>query len=430
LIDAGNGDKKKVTDLAVVASTLWPAVGDYYRKFDALLAEVVSVMARMQSGQRTSGRTKLREKIGGWGMFALAGALRRDGCDYKEALKNLVGFGRVDKGTGDWLMGLYNWLKENEAESPWDPEAQAAQHKQWNGRFTRFMNAIKRPTGCGKCEQLMQGAAGRNLGPTGPTGEASELVRSMACIAKTCTYCFMLKAVSEMELLEELWADRPKGEEGIYVVETHGIESLEHVAVIKNIVSRQPDAKLAITGFGDDGKATLSYFVTNDEAAVIVRSAIVNGGYEACGKRIPSEYRKCSSTRDAIDTAVEAKLSYNMHVKRLIEERRNEELTEWLWWAAFKTSVRNSRNKLALPWPTDKQVQEQIKLKKGEAYEPELYPGEVVTYIIRDVATKFVLARRRKIPFTFDEAMDARAGSWSFRAAQAAASGGAATAVA
>jgi hypothetical protein len=428
-----DGEPKKVVDLAVVASTLWPMAGDYYRKYDSLLADVVSVQARIQAGEPTTGITKLRDKVGAQGTFELAKALRRDGCDFKEALKILVGFGLTRGSQKEWLDGLWQWFKSHPTENPWDAEKQAVDHKKWKKRYDRFMNALRRPGGCKQCIQVVTGAGGRDLGPTGPDGNPTKLKRQMVCVAKTCLYCFMLKAVTEMEILEEMWTEREPGpdEEGIYVVEAKGIEDPEYLEVIKGKVSKQSDPKLGITGWGDDEKPTLSYFVTTKEAAVVVESAIVMGGLVACGKELDVTHRLCKTTREAIDTAIAARLSFNMRVKHLIETRQAEELSAWLWWAVYKSPVKNPKNKAALPWPTKDQIQDHVRNKDGERYEPDLYPGEVLTYSLYHAATGVFLGRRRKIPFTLDQALDAMAVSQSLRnALDAAAFGGAATAAA
>jgi hypothetical protein len=426
-VKGGDGKPTKVVDLAVVASTLWPMAGDYYRKYDSLLADVVSVQGRIQAKEPTTGVTKMRERLGSQGMFELAKALRRDGCEFKECLKILVGFGLTRGAQKKWLDGLWRWFKAHPAENPWDAEKQTVEHKKWKKRYDRFMNALRRPGGCKQCVQIVTGAGGRNLGPTGPDGEATRLKRQMVCVAKTCLYCFMLKAVTEMELLEEMWAER--GEEKIYVVEAKGIESPDHLEVIKAKVSKQSDPKLGITGWGDDGKPTLSYFVTNREAARVVRSAIIMGGYTACGKRLDVTQRLCKTAREAIDTAIAARLSFNVRVKHLIETGQAEELSAWLWWAVYKSPVKNPKNKAALPWPTKDEIQDHVRSRDGEAYEPDLYPGEVLTYTLEHAATGIFLGRRRKLPFSFDQALDAMDVNQSVRNATAAV-GGAATAAA
>lgn len=400
-------DKAATINLPVLASTLWPATGRHYRRYDNLLATVVEVWKRKQNNEPAVGRKKLRT-LGTQAMFELAKALRRDGLDFREALKSLVGFGLTRGADKEWLDGLWEWMKAHPADNDWDDENELEEHEKWDARYTRFMNAIRRPGGCSQCEQTLKGEGDRDLGPTGSDGEATPLKRRLVCSTNSCVYCFMLQTISEMELLEELWKDRPReDEEGIFVVEAKGIEKLEHIQTIKKEVSKHSDPKLGIMGFGDDGKATLSYFVTSDEAAGVVQSSIIGGGYVANGKEMDVKYRKFKTVGDAVDTAIEAKISFHVHPRRLIEERRNEDLTEWLWWAVYKSPVRNPKNERALPWPTQVQIQERIKKNCGEGFEPDIFPGEVITYWLHHRETGYFLGKRKKIPFTLDQALDA-----------------------
>jgi hypothetical protein len=416
--------------LDVVASTLWPMAGDYYRTYDNLLAAVLETYDRMTKGQRTIGRNRLRERCGSRGMFELAKAMGYDGCNFRESLKALVGFGLTRGDEKEWLDGLWAWFKANPAErSDWDKEKQADEYKKWKNRYTKFLNAIRRPGGCSQCEQTLTGEGGRDLGPTGADGKASKLKRRLVCTTKPCLYCFMLQSIAESELLDELWADRPrKDEEGIYIVEGTGIRSMEHVPSIKAEVTKDPDPKLGIVGWGGDGKPTLTYFVTSREAATVVSSAISVGGLLAYGKEIPVTTRYCKTPEKAIDAALAARISFNLRAKQLIEERDAKGLCDWLWWAAHRTPVKNPRNKDALPWPTKAQIKEQVKAKKGEVYEPDLYPGEVVTYTLSHRESGYFLGRRTKIPWSLDQAMDAMAVNYGFQQTQNSASGGAAKA--
>ncbi len=68
--------------------------------------------------------------------------------------------------------------------------------------------------------------------------------------------------------------------------------------------------------------------------------------------------------------------------------------------------MRNSRSKKSLPWPTKDQIQGQIRAKTGENFVPDIFPGEVLTYVLSHRATGYFLGRRKKIPFTLDQSID------------------------
>jgi hypothetical protein len=414
----------------VIATTLWPIACDHYRQYDSLLAVVLDVYDRVKKGQPATGKTKLRKRLGSWGMFALSKALRREKRDFKQALTSLVGFGLTrgeDKAWLDWWYKQYLANPPDDEKKPPGAVSTDGQPTAWDKRYTIFLNQLRRPGGCKQCAQIVTGEGGRNLGPGGADGKPQQLKRNLVCTSKSCVYCFMLQAVAELELLEDLWKDRPgEGEEGIYEVKAEGIEHADYLTPIRDMVSRMPDPKLGIVGWGDDGKPTLSYFVTSREAATIVTSQIEVGCLIAYGKRPEVSRRRFETTGAAIDAAIEARISFNMHARRLIEERRDQELFAWTWWAARKVPVKNPRNKKALPWPTKAQIQEQVKANKGEDWEPDIFEGEVLTYTLVHVATGYFLGRRKKIPYTLDQSMDIMAVNSGLQHAQAAA-GGAAT---
>ena len=390
----------------ILASTLWQGVHEHYRTYDELLKDIAITYDRIEKGGHCVGRTRLRSLLGTQAMFEFSKALRRDGCDFKESLKKLVGFGLTRGDDKDWLDGLAKWIETHPVEKDEDPEELA----KWIKRYTRFMNAIRRPGACSLCEQIAKGERGRDLGPSRPDGTATPLKQRLVCTSKTCTYCYMQRTLYEMELLEDLWKDRPsKDEDGIFVITVTGIEKLDHIGVIKKEVSKDPDPKLGILGWGDDGKATLSYFVTTVEAEIVVRSAVIGGSYMACGKMLEINSSKVKTVGEAIDTAIEAKLSFHVHARQLIEERRNDDLCEWLWWAVYKTPVKNPKNSLALPWPTQLQIKERIKEKCGNDFVPDIYPGEKIYYELYHRATGYFLGKRTKHPWTLDQAMDAMA---------------------
>jgi hypothetical protein len=422
LILMAQGEAK---DVNAIAATLWPTFrGLYDNDRGALFFEVINTYERLRTGQPSIGTGFLKEFVATWERFQLASALRKDGYAYKPMLKALVGCSTtlgVDK----------EFLNDQWIEHEIDPGRAANPHpkdsdawKRHERRRVAFKNVYKRPGVCSQCEQVMTGDGGRNLGPSGADGNPTELKRKLVCNTKICLFCSVLQTISESEILGDLWDGKVTDKRPVYVVQGT-VEKESYIKTVRDRMSRISEAKLGILGWGDDYKPKFTYFVNDRLAALQVKSMLRGSQSVAAAAegltppKVEISIQKISDIQEAIDLATEARVSFNLHGKRLVEEQKISELQDWLWWAVGKVPVRNPQREDALHWPTRAMVQAQVKAHKGEAWEPDLWPGESMNYSLRHILTQYVLARRAKIPFGIDDAFDHMRNNQGYRHAQA-----------
>jgi hypothetical protein len=418
--------QRKVKDVEAIASTLWPSFGDLYgNDKSALLFEVVGTYERLLAGSPAIGSGFIKEHVKSWERLKLAEALALDGYAFRPMLKSLVGFGLTVGDDRDYLNDQWSEHDVDSGRTPNLHDPESPEFKKHEKRRVPFKNAFRRPGVCCLCDQIMVGSGNRNLGPTGPDGEASELKRKIVCNTKICLFCAVLQTISEAELLDDMWADEVSEKKPCFIVKGT-VEKMAWIKAVKKDLGYVSDAKLAIVGWGSNYKPELTVLVRNEAAAISVRSAIQAAQIEAAkaeGSPLTAYpvvgYERVTEASRTVDIAACARISFNIHGKRLIEEQRSDELAEWLWWSIGKVPVRNPQKADALHWPTNAMVQAQCKKDKGEdVWEPELWPGEVATYILKHRKTGYVLARRKKVPFGIDDAHKHMKNNSGFRYAQ------------
>jgi hypothetical protein len=412
-------------DVGVVATTLWFRFAHLYEgDYPALLFEVANTYERLRTGQPSVGVGFLKKSVGTWELFQLAGAFRRDGFEFKPAVKYLVGFGLTLGEDKTFLDSQWFEHDIDLGRMPNLEEVDSPEYKKHEKRRTPFKNALRRPGACSQCEQRVTGDHGRPLGPSGPDGRPTHLTRRIVCVSKLCLFCMVLQTISEAEILEDMWKERISKKKPTWVVQGT-VEKIEYLSEVKADLSRIRDAKLGILGWGSDYKPQLTVFVNDDRAAIAVKSALSISQKVAAGRRGEEIPRPASKTwrvtdpKKAVGIAIEARLSFNIFGKRLVEEQRADELADWLWWAVGKVPVRNPRKEDALNWPTKAQVQAQVKQNKGESWEPDLWPGEVMNYELFHRATGYSLGHRAKIPYGIDDAARLMQSNMGFRHALA-----------
>lgn len=418
----------KEKDIEVVAATLWYRFAHLFDgDYGALLFEVTNTYERLRTGQPSVGVGFLKRSVGTWELAQLASAFRKDGFEFKPAIKYLVGFALTKDTPEDKAFLDNQWFEHNidAGRMPNLEEADSAAFHKHEKRRVPFKNAIRRPGACSQCEQIMTGDGGRALGPTDADGQPTHLKRRLVCVSKLCLFCSVLQTISETEILEDMWKDQVTTKKPRWVVQGT-VEKVSYLAAVKEKLSRIKDAKLGILGWGSDYKPQLTILVNDDRAALAVKSALYVSQVVAAGQLLeeppesnPAKVWRVTDHKKAVAIAIEARISFNLHGKRLVEEQKADELADWLWWAVGRVPVRNPRKEEALHWPTKAQVQAQVKSHKGEKWEPDLWPGEAINYELRHIATQYTLGRRAKIPFSIDDAFMLMKTNMGFRHALA-----------
>jgi hypothetical protein len=372
-------------DPEVTAATLHNRVTfGIFDRYDQVLAEVLEVFARIERGERVVGRGWIRDNLGSQALFELAHLLSRElpGAKLVDMVKLLISFDLVvDQKAphlqhASYLLSIHKGLSTTE---------------EGRNQYKKILAQLRRPAGCCRFGQKANGYGGRDLGK-----------KKFVCDRVLCTYCKVLKAVSEYELLEEMWTEKV-GQRKVRVVEVWGIKDREHVDTIRRkYVSRSGYKKLSLLGY-KDRQPTLTWLCMDSAAKVAISSAVY--AWRAIEKHRDVKVRTRNvSLQEALDLAFSARISWHVYARTLMEERRTQDLVEWLDWAKGKQTARSTCS--VLRWPNKEMLKEHFKKKLGDTDQDyELMPGEVVTYTLLHLATDTVLGRRDKIPFTQDEAM-------------------------
>jgi hypothetical protein len=410
-------DNDGKADPREVAALLWPAVGGYYRKFHALEADLADLINRIKNGKRCRGYTWLKKCAGSRCLFDLQVALRRDGYGrFASNLKSVMGLGLLRGDEADLAAGMPRFYRRSRPTSQDGSES-------YERQVTMLINGLQRPANCGVYKQILT-EDGRNLGPPSPDGSPSVLSRRMVCEAKLCPYCMHLELLAEAAELEQLWGhrqrNRKRGDDGFFMVEMTGIPDMHRISEIKNYVSRQPDPKLPVLGWGADGLPMLRYFVMTMEARDIVASQLEAAGSLIFDLDLPvKRIRLSGGYKEAVDLALETKLSYYVHGQVLLETGSRQRLVDWLWWSSRKSPVRNPRNEFALSWPTKPQLKLAVKEARGENYELDVLDQDNVTYTVLHDQTGYKLGSRKRIPYTINQVIELAEHSLGLRHAKA-----------
>lgn len=378
-------------DAKQVTEGLFAGCDGYYKTPDDLHAEVLEVQERIRNAEPAAGKPWLVRNVGVVALYELANVLHAKAskasggtASFASAFRATVGFSFVDGDSAKWLDSLSmkygeedNFVLHNELSGDADAAA-------------RVLNAFKRPTVCCRFSNVKTGIATDGSTDLGTT--------NIVCESRLCLYCATIKMSGIDGALQKKWAKIRR----LYFVRVT-VPRLEDIDAVRACVSKRAKRpKITILGF-DEGLPTITFIADEFIKQVYLASSVrtwVSMNYRSRPelKDVEPELWE-SDGLEAADIAMQTMASYYMHGRKLVEERREEELVKWLCWSDHKQVARRSKG--APYWPTEKELKESRE-KDENAKEP--MPGTEVTYTLQHNQTGMKLGHRIGKPYTIDEA--------------------------
>lgn len=378
-------------DPTEITEGLFAGSDGYYRTAEDLHAVVLEVQDRIRKEERVAGRPWLLRNVGAAAMHGLSHvvqlALLKKASDkpaFMTSMRGTIGFSHIEGDSAEWLKGLrgkYGSEGDHTLNTILEGDT---------GAVTRALNAFARPTACCRFSNKKTGIATDGSSDLGTT--------KIVCESRLCLYCASLKLSGIETALQKKWDP-----ERTYHFVRVTVPRLEDIDAVRACVAKRAKRpKVTILGF-EGGLPTITFVADESFKQIFLAAAVRTWAamnYRARPELydIEPEVWGCDGV-EAIDTVMDTMTSFYVHGRQLVDERREEELVQWIAWSDHKQIARRSKG--SVYWPTEKELKEQ-RAKSEDAKEP--MAGTEVTYTLIHNPTGMELGRRVGRPYTIDEA--------------------------